>query len=129
MPPEKLQYPLPEPLEEDPRLFTSVRKARQQIRARALEVLDKLIATADQAAASEKPEVAIKAYQWVLEHTKDEDGTRVIDTGVDSQKQLETKPTGPLVHINIPLGAVRPLPEPEPIPTLPIIEIKPEKVE
>ena len=102
--------------------FSSVRKAREALRERAFELLDGYIAVIKQAAAAGDYETAAKGYQHLLEHMPDEDGTRMIDMGIDKPKQIEAY-SGPAVQIGIQLGGIAPKALPPPI-TVDVIPVE-----
>ena len=107
-----------------PRLApSSVRKAREALKARANEILDLMLLNAKQAAASGDFETAHKAYQHLLDHVPDEDGERVFDISIDKTKQVEARPSGPAIQIiGIGLGGIN---RPQ-LPEASIIDVTPE---
>ena len=85
--------------------FSSVRKAREALRARAEELLEGYINTIKMAVAAGDYETATKAYQYLLEHMPDEDGTRLIDQSIDKPK-VEAGSKGPSHYIGIAIGGI-----------------------
>lgn len=85
--------------------FSSVRKAREALKARANEILDGYLLLIKQAAAAGDFETAAKAYQHLLDRMPDEDGESILNVSVD-KKQVEVAagPVGPAVQIGIILG-------------------------
>lgn len=109
--------------------FSSVKKAREALRAKAEEVLHKYMAAIDMAAASGKYEEALKAYQWLLDHVPAEDGARIFDGSSDKVQVVDTVPRGPLVQfVGITLGGVghkKELPE---SPVVTVIDVEGEEI-
>ena len=94
--------------------FSSVRKAREALRERAMELLDGYISVIKQAAAAGDYETAAKGYQHLLEHMPSEEGTRMIDVGIDKSQPTEQR-IGPTIQIGIQLGGTAPKALPEAI--------------
>lgn len=90
--------------------FSSVRKAREALRGKALEVLEKYLAAIDMATAAGKYEEALKAYQWLLDHVPAEDGERIFESSSDKVQPVESQ-KGPLIQIGFKLGGVDELPK------------------
>lgn len=89
------------------RHFSSVKRAREALKAKAEAVLEKYMAAIDMAAASGKYEEALKAYQWLLDHVPAEDGERIFDGSSDKVQVIDNTPRGPLVQlVGITLGGV-----------------------
>ena len=83
--------------------FRSVKKAREALKEKALEILQEFRDTIREARASGKYEEALKAQQWLIDHIPDEDGERLLESSVDKPKQVE-QGRGPLVQIGFKLG-------------------------
>ena len=81
----------------------SVRKAREALKERAHEILDKFLQTIDMAASAEEYEAALKSYQWLMEHIPEDEGERVVDISVDKPKQGTNLPT---INIGFRLGGI-----------------------
>lgn len=87
--------------------FSKVRAARELLRQRAEEVVAQYLDLVALAKEAGETEVALKALQWLIEHTPaDEDGLRVIDQSADKQQLPPVKDTRPAVQIGINLGGV-----------------------
>ncbi len=85
--------------------FPKVREARELLREKALDLVNKQIDMIDQAAKEGKVDVALEANQWLLEHTPaGDDGERVIDASAAKPKELEGR-QGPMIQIGIALDA------------------------
>lgn len=84
-----------------PMSLGAVRKAREALRDKALELLEEYRAMIKAAAASGKYEEALKAQQWLLDHVPaDEEGQRVFGPSIDKTQQIEG-PKGPVVQLGI----------------------------
>lgn len=60
-----------------------------------------------QAASAGEYEAALKANQWLIEHSPaDSDGVRAIDPSAAKPKEVEAGPKGPTIAIGISLGGV-----------------------
>lgn len=91
----------------DHHIFTKVKIARELLREQAEEIVKLYMDNAKIAMAHGDYETAQKALQWLLEHMPSEnDGTRVVDSGVDKQIQQQQGPTGPTIQIGIQVGGV-----------------------
>lgn len=84
----------------------SVRKAREALKERAHEILDKFLQTIDMAASAEEYEAALKSYQWLMEHIPEDEGERVVDISVDKPKQVEKGTNLPTINIGFRLGGI-----------------------
>lgn len=105
--------------------FSSVRKARAALMARANEIVDKFMLAVDMAIAAEDYETATRSMQWLLEHMPEEDGQRLIEISVDKPKASDNKPAGPLIQIGFKLGgtdSIKQLPAAESL----VIDVEPE---
>jgi hypothetical protein len=86
--------------------FPAVRKARELLKERAVEIYNQYVAVLKQSAEAGDYETAAKGYQFLIEHMPAEDGETMIDISVDKPRQVETKYTGPSVQIGIALGGI-----------------------
>jgi hypothetical protein len=102
------------------RHFSSVKKARESLKEKAAEVLQKYLQAIDMAAASGKYEEALKAYQWLLDHVPAEDGTRIFDSSSDKQLIIDNGPKGPVINIGFAVGSIA---EPKVIEASKVIDI------
>ena len=103
--------------------FSSVKKAREALKARAHETYEKLMKIIDMAASAGDFETAGK-YTWMLlEHTPKDDGETVMDESAAKPKLTERGPGGPIIQIGVKVGGVR---EQEALPEAIIIDVKPE---
>ena len=85
---------------------SSVKKAREALKGKALEHYEKLVKIIDMAAAAGDFETAGK-YAWMLiEHMPKEDGEAVIDESAAKPKQLERGASGPIIQIGFKLGGI-----------------------
>lgn len=99
------------------RLFSKVRVAREVLRERAEELINEYLDIASKAKDSGDYQTAAKAMQWLIEHLPaDEDGTRVVETGVDKQQQQVVQQAPPQVRVGIVVGGIggKQLPKPKP---------------
>src|SRR3990167_9225146 len=95
--------------------FPSVRKAREALKEKAFELQELYILIIRQAAAAGDFETAAKSLQWLLDHTPDEEGQRLIEPSVDKPSHTEQR-TGPSISIgHITLGGLPKAPEPIPV--------------
>lgn len=87
--------------------FPKVKEAREYLLEKAkarIELQDQLI---HEAAAAGEFEAALKANQWVIEHTPaNEDGLRVIDPSASKPKEVGPGQSGPVVQIGIKFGGL-----------------------
>jgi hypothetical protein len=90
--------------------FSSVKEAREALRAKAMELIDGYMELISEARASQELEVAAEGYQFLLKHLpKDEAGVSLLDTTVDFAGGKEASgPKGPTIQIGIALGGVKP---------------------
>ena len=109
--------------------FSSVRKAREALRGQALELYQEFRTMIKQAAAAGKWEEALKAQQWLLDHTPGEDGERIFDSSSDKAQVVESAPRGPLVQlVGIRLGGVGNAKELPPPVDVTIIDVEGEDI-
>jgi hypothetical protein len=87
------------------RVFSTVKKARLALKAQANDSYALLVNIIKQAAASGDFETAAKYTAWLLEHTPDEDGERLLDISIDKPQQVE-RAAGPQIQIGFALGGV-----------------------
>lgn len=95
--------------------YSAVRKARAVLHERADEILRKYLQTIELATANGDFEAALKAYQWLIAHTPEHEGERIVDPDIDKQAKAE-QTTAPSVLIGFQLGglpALKALPEPD----------------
>lgn len=103
--------------------FPKVREAREALRARAVELLEKYIKIIDQAAAAGDFETADKALRFLLDHIPAEEGERVLDPSVDKPTEGRSMGGGPQVQIGLVIGGLEPkqlLPQAEVITIEPV---------
>jgi hypothetical protein len=105
--------------------MSSVRKAREALRARAEEILESYLTLAAQAAAEKDFETAADILWKLIDHNEDEDGERIISASSSKPPtNTSSAPTGPAIQIGIALGGlgtqVRELPKAEVIDVSPI---------
>lgn len=86
--------------------FSRVKEARELLKERAREILDRQERMIEQAAARGQMTAALQANQWLLEHIPADEGERVIDASPDKPTLIDAKPTGPLVQIGFNLGGM-----------------------
>jgi hypothetical protein len=86
--------------------FGSVQRARQALRDRAHELLDKYINLATMAAASGDYETAAKIYKDILDHTPAEDGERIFEPSVDKKPAESQRGALPPVMVGVAIGGV-----------------------
>lgn len=82
--------------------FPKVKEAREALRERALDLLNKYETIIDSAIAHNDFETAAKHTQWLLEHMAAEDGERIIDPSAAKVKEIEGT-RGPMIQIGIAL--------------------------
>ena len=63
--------------------FSSVRRARELLREKSVEIYEKYERLAATAANNGDFETAEKIYRYLLDHTADEDGSSLLAPGVD----------------------------------------------
>lgn len=89
------------------RLFSKVRAAREVLRERAEELINEYLDIAAKAKDSGDYQTAAKAMQWLLEHMPaDDEGIRVVETGVDKQQQQVVQQAPPQVKVGIVVGGI-----------------------
>lgn len=88
--------------------FTKVHVAREQLRARADEIITKYMEIAEEARAAGDFKTAIAALQWMAEHLPaEDDGTRLLDASVDvKQTDDRRKFDPPAIRIGIQVGGI-----------------------
>lgn len=102
--------------------FPRVKEAREALKDKALEILEKQSTIVDLAIAKEDYETAGKLNQWLIEHMpKGDNGETIIDESAATPKELASGPTGPTIQIGIQLGA----PPPTKQLSSPVIDISP----
>ena len=95
--------------------FSSVRRAKEALREKALDLLEEFRQTIIEARAAGKYEEALKAYQWLLDHIPSDEGERMLEASVDKTSNQESGNKGPIVNIGFKIGGtseVKALPEP-----------------
>lgn len=90
------------------RQFSSVRKAKEALREKALDLLEEFRQTIIEARAAGKYEEALKAYQWLLDHIPAEEGERMLEASVDKVQHQDSGPRGPVINIGFKLGGIAP---------------------
>lgn len=85
--------------------FSSVRKAREALKEKALETYNLLVSIIKQAAAGGDYETAAKYTAWLMEHTPPEEGERLLDISVDKPSTSDGGPKGTIVNIGFKIGA------------------------
>lgn len=104
--------------------FPKVKEAREALRERALDLLNKYETIIDGAIAKGDFETAAEHTQWLLEHVAAEDGERLIDPSAATVKEVSSGPTGPSIQIGIALtGPIKP----KELPAVNIIDVDPIK--
>ena len=88
------------------RHFSSVRKAREALKGKALELLEEYRLLIHQAAAAGEFEAALKAHQWLMDHIPADSGERVFDGSIDKVKQIDDGPRGPVINIGLKIGGI-----------------------
>lgn len=88
--------------------FPKVKEAREALRERALDLLNKYETIIDLAIAKGDFEVAGEHVQWLLEHMPAEDGDRLIDPSAATVKEVASGPVGPSIQIGIALTSPKP---------------------
>lgn len=84
--------------------FPKVKEAREALRERALDLLNKYETIIDLAIAKGDFETAGEHVQWLIEHTAAEDGERIIDPSAAKAKELvQQQQLGPSIQIGIAL--------------------------
>lgn len=84
--------------------FPKVKEARELLREKATEILNKYEVLIDAAIAAEDYVVASHALEFLMEHMPDEAGVRMIESKVDV-KAIEA-PKGPVVNIGFAIGGI-----------------------
>jgi hypothetical protein len=95
--------------------FSSVRKARELLRERSLDIYNAYVKLAEEATKKGDFETAEKIYRYILDHTEDEDGKALFAPSVDKQQKLTDGdgPKGPTINIGVAIGGLgKALPEP-----------------
>lgn len=108
--------------------FPKVKEAREALKAKALELYELQLEIVKTALANGEFEVAAKANQWLIEHMPAEDGTKMIDTSIDTNKIVEKGPTGPMINIGFQLGGINQTKE-LPLPTVSVVDGESQDVE
>lgn len=102
-----------------PTTLGAVRKAREALKGKAMELLDEYRMMIKQAAAAGKYEEALKAQQWLLDHVPAEEGERIFDQSTDKTAAPSgpSTPAMPLIQLNgqFNLGGLGPRALPEPV--------------
>lgn len=82
--------------------------AREMLKERAEEILGEYIDTAKAARDAGEFEAAGKMYWNLIEHMpSDNPNERIVDTSVDRvPKQVDSKPSGPVIKIGLALGGL-----------------------
>lgn len=104
--------------------FSSVRKARAALKEKALETYMLMLQIIKQAAAAGDYETAAKYTAWLIDHTPDEDGERIVAESIDKKESGggQSGPSGPTIQIGLQIGGVAP----KQLPSPKIIDVEPE---
>ena len=97
--------------------FSTVKKAREALKGKAEDILQRYFKMIDMAVAAEDFETANKAFQFLIEHMPKEDGESIITESAAKPRQVESGHTGPVINIGVKVGgsskdAPASLPEP-----------------
>lgn len=84
--------------------FPRVKEAREALREQALDWLNKYSIIIDKAIDEGKLDVAAEHVRWIIEHTANEDGERIIDPSAAKPKEIQGS-QGPTIQIGIALDA------------------------
>lgn len=105
--------------------FSKVRQAREALRERADELIDKYLQVVDFAIAKGDAESAYKALQWLLDHLPaEDDGSRVFDRSVDKVPPTsDSGSSAPAINIGIALGGI-PERKPKALPKAEVIDME-----
>lgn len=95
--------------------FPKVKAARKALQAKIDKIVDDHLDTIAKAVEAGEYESALKAQQWIIEHSADDDGTRVVDISVDKPKVVD-RPTGPTLQIGFAIGGLQAPQEPLVLP-------------
>lgn len=87
--------------------LSKVRAARQVLKERALDLLNKYEAIIDKAVEAGQLDIAAEHIQWLIEHTGNEDGERIIDPSASKVKEVDSN-RGPTIQIGIALSGPAP---------------------
>lgn len=105
-----------------PYFKSSVKKAREALKHRANEILERYFKMIDLAVAAEDFETANKAFQFLIEHMPKEETEAIIDESAAKPKQIEKGYGGPVINIGVKVGGATKDALPEPV----TIDITPE---
>lgn len=111
--------------------MSKVAIARELLRERSQEILEKFLDNIAQAQAAGNYDVAAKQLQWLMEHMPaDAEGAKIVDRSVDKQADQVQKqgPVGPAIKIGIQVGGLgaNSLPNPPKPSELPkVIDVAP----
>lgn len=104
--------------------FSTVKKAKEAIKANSHANYEKLLKIIDMAASAGDFETAARYCWMIIEHTPaDENGERMIEESASKPKQLEKGPGGPVIQIGVRVGGINEPAKELPAPT--VIEVKP----
>jgi hypothetical protein len=121
---EKETLPIAAPPLEGRKYFSRVREAREILRSKATEFMALYETTILEAIRSGDQETAMKALQWYAEHVRDEDGSGIIEPGIDKPKE-QKQIASPTIQIGFKVGGI---PDQPALPAaVEVIEVKPEK--
>lgn len=101
--------------------FSKVKEAREYLKSQTMVLLELQKTLILEAAAKGEFEAALKANQWLIEHTAGEDGVRVIDPSAAKPQEVEGY-KGPQIAIGINLGTT-----PKALPELKVIDVVPDE--
>src|SRR4051812_26597893 len=82
--------------------FPRIKEAREALKAKALAMWEVYERAIQKAIDAEEYEVALKAMQWMIEHSPDHNGERMLNRSIDS-KEIDSKSKGPQIQIGIAL--------------------------
>ena len=83
---------------------SSVKRAREALKARANEILERYLKMIDLAVAAEDFETANKAFMFLIEHMPKDELEAIIDESAAKPKQVEKGYGGPVINIGVKVG-------------------------
>lgn len=101
--------------------FPRVKEAREALKEKALQLFQTQLLIIEAALNAGDFETAANANQWLIDHTPDEDGTRMIDISVDKPKQVER--ALPSIQIGFQLGGMS---QPKQLPEVSVVDVTPK---
>jgi hypothetical protein len=107
--------------------FPKVREARERLIAQADSLIAKYWDLINAAEEAGQFDVAMKHIQWLIEHTADDDGKRIVNPSVDNEGGGRNNKGGPVINLGFAIGGI---PGPKLLDTAPIdtrvIDVKDE---